>query len=124
MPQDSGLAGINRNIDKIERNLAGAMKAGMDVGLLKAVNHIKTGYSRPATGKGFTDRTANLRNSIDKETERVSRHRVEGVTKADMDYAPYVETRNEGRFAFLWPGTNDQGDDILKSIAAAVSPLL
>ncbi len=124
MPKDDGSAEIFRNLDAISRNLAGAMELGLGAGLRGTSDHIKTEYSRPATGKGFTDRTANLRNSIDSATERVGRYRVEGAVFANEDYAPYVETRHEGRFAFLFPGTMDRANDIVGAVAAAVKPLL
>ena len=93
----------------------------MDVELRKTVNHIKTEYNRPSGGKGFTDRTGNLRNSINSKTESKGKE-VVGYTYAGEDYAPHVEQRYEGRYAFLWPGTNDRGARIARG--EAISELL
>lgn len=114
---------VFRNIDRINGGVIGAMKDGLDIGLREAVDHIKVDYSRPRTGKGFTDRTANLRNSIGQDSQLVHRG-VVGVVRAKMKYAPVVETRSEGKFAFIWPGVNDMGDNFLKRIGDAVKQIL
>ena len=105
---------VIRNIDRISGGLSGAMKDGLDVALIETQDFIKVEYSRPATGKGFTDRTANLRNSISHDSWLVFQG-AEGVITADMPYAEIVETRYEGKFAYLWPGTVEKGDVFLKT---------
>ena len=114
---------VFRNIDRINGGVVGAMKDGLDVALLEVEDFIKVEYSRPSTGKGFTDRTANLRNSIGSDSELVH-NGVVGVVRAKMDYAPVVETRHEGKYAFLWPGVNEKGDLILDRIGSAVKLIL
>jgi hypothetical protein len=112
---DNVLAGI----DNAERQILGQIVAGMDYGLRDTVNHIKRGYDRPRTGKGFTDRTGNLRNSLDKKVVP-DRHGAEGYVYAGMDYAPHVEERWEGRYAYLWPGVQDKKGDILDAVQKAI----
>ena len=114
---------IFRQIDKINGGMASAVKDGLDIALRENVDYIKVEYSRPTTGKGFTDRTANLRNSIGQDSQLTHRGAM-GIVNAKMEYAPYVETINEGQYAFLWPGVNDMGDNYLKRIGEAVKRLL
>jgi hypothetical protein len=114
---------VFRNIDRINGGVIGAMKDGLDIALREVVDFIKVEYSRPKTGKGFTDRTVNLRNSIGSDSQLVHRG-VVGVVRAKMDYAPVVETRHEGRFAFLWPGVNEKGDLFLERIGSAVKLII
>lgn len=114
---------VFRNIDRINGGVHAAMKDGLDIGLREAVDHIKINYSRPNTGKGFTDRTANLRNSLSSDSELTVKG-VEGVVTADMPYAEFVETIGEGKYASLWPGTVDMGDNFLKRIGDAVKLIM
>ena len=114
---------VFRNIDRINGGVIGAMKDGLDIGLFETVDFVKTEYARPSTGKGFTDRTGNLRNSIGSDSQFVHGG-VLGVVRAKMDYAPIVETRSDGMFAFLWPGVNEKGDLILSRIGSAVKLIL
>ena len=114
---------VFRKIDRINGGIVGAMKDGLDIALREVVDYIKVEYARPNTGKGFTDRTANLRNSIGSDSEM--RHNgVLGVVRAKMEYAPIVETLNSGMYAFLWPGTNEKGDLIVDRIGSAVKLIL
>lgn len=114
---------VFRNIDRINGGVNSAMKDGLDIGLREAVDHIKINYSRPNTGKGFTDRTANLRNSLSQDSQ-LTVNGVEGWVTANMPYAERVETVVEGKYAFLWPGTLDMGDNFLKRIGDAVKLIL
>lgn len=118
-----GLDSVLAGIDHAERQIIEQINAGMDYGLRDTVNHIKSAYDRPKTGKGFTDRTANLRNSLDKQVN-ANRSGAEGYVYAGMDYAVYVETRWEGRFAYLWPGVQDKKGDILNAIEKAIKSYL
>jgi len=123
MSIESDLLGINRNIDRINKGVLPAMKDGLDIGLLETVDWIKTEYSRPVTGKGFTDQTGNLRNSIGQNSQ-LQFGGVLGAIIAKMPYAPNVEAKAEGRFAYLWPGTIERGDQIVDRIAQAVRAIL
>jgi hypothetical protein len=114
---------VFRNIDRIDGGIYNAMKGGLDIGLIEAVDHIKVAYSRPTTGKGFTDRTGNLRNSLGHESQ-LSFGGVVGVIRAKMPYAPVVETRREGMYAFMWPGVMDMADNFLERIGDSVKLLL
>lgn len=114
---------VIRNIDRINGGVNGAMKDGLDIALQEVLDFIKVEYSRSATGKGFTDRTGNLRNSMGKDSE-FTFNGVLGVIRAKMKYAEVVETRNSGQFAFLWPGTTEKGDVFLNRIGSAVKLIL
>lgn len=114
---------VFRNIDRITGGISGAMKDGLDIALREAVDHIKQEYSRPATGKGFTDRTANLRNSLGQDSQLVFGG-VLGVIFAKMSYAPVVETRHDGKFSFMWPGVRDKADNFVMRIANSVKGIL
>ena len=118
-----GLDKVTRNIDTAQKDIMKAAAAGMDYGLRGAVNHIKTEYSRPSTGKGFTDRTGNLRNSLAKKTEPGS-DKVVGWVYATEEYAPQVELRWEGKYAYMLPGVKDKETDIKDAIGDAVKEAL
>lgn len=117
MGRTVGLNTVLKNIDNVEDNVLKNLYSGMDYGCRDAVNYIKKEYadSREHTGHGFTSRTHNLQNSINSQPFVVERS-VIGVIFADMSYAPYVEFKYEGQYAYLWPGANDKKGDIVKAI--------
>lgn len=51
----------------------------------------------------FTDRTGNLRNSIQGTGEQVRADLYRVVLSAGMEYAIFVETIRGGHYAYLWP---------------------
>lgn len=117
-----GMNEVLRNMDAAEKRIAKAALSGMDYGVRDTANHIKVEYSRPRTGKGFTDRTANLRNSIGGKAG-MERKEVVGYVHAGWgpeDYAGHVEMRWEGKYAYLWPGTNDKAKDIKDAVADSI----
>lgn len=123
MANVEGLDKVLRKMRAAEVGIMEATAEGMDYALRDTVNHIKTAYSRPATGKGFADITTNLRNSINKDVER-KRKKIIGWIFATMDYAPHVELRHEGKYAYLWPGVKDKEKDILNNISRIVKLFL
>lgn len=116
MADVEGLDEVLRNMAKVVPGVLEATAEGMDYALRDTVNHIKTEYSRPRTGKGFADRTTNLRNSINKAQETLALL-VIGWIFASMSYAIHVELGNEGQYAYLWPGTKEKEKDILNNIS-------
>jgi len=124
MAKVEGLDIILKNIDNKKKAVFKATREGMDYSLQKTQDHIKTEYVWSKTHKGFNDRTANLRNSINHQVETVaqamSKGHVLGWEYATMEYAPYVELRWEGKHAYLYPGVRDMRDEILDIIQQSV----
>jgi glyoxylate utilization-related uncharacterized protein len=117
-----GLNDVLRNMDAAEKRVFKAALSGMDYGVRDAANHVKVAYSRPRTGKGFTDRTGTLRNSRGSKAG-MEKEEVVGYVHAGwgpVDYAGHVEMRWEGKYAYLWPGTNDKAKDIKDAVADSV----
>jgi len=114
---------LQKDLGRLPQFYLKAAEGRMDYELRKTVNHIKVEYSRPTTGKGFTDRTGNLRNSTGYEVERTDKD-VTGWVNATMDYAEAVEVKYSGRFAFLWPGVNDKKQDILDGVEQSMDDAL
>jgi hypothetical protein len=125
MPVD-GLDKILANLTKKEADLRKTVFTGMKYALKETVNYGKKAYSRPATGKGFTDRTTNLRNSW-KSTVLIDGINVVGYVHVGWgsgerkNYAYYVETRWDGKYAYLYPSVNDKREYIFDTVKTLVS---
>jgi hypothetical protein len=76
-----------------------------DIGSL-LLDHVKTVYVRPITGKGFTDRTGDLRASIAANVTFVD-HRFIIKFSAGMVYAKVVEMIKDGTYAYFMPTVTD-----------------
>lgn len=91
-----------------------AAELGDEIGAL-LLEHVRTEYVRPITGKGFTDRTGDLRGSLDAivifEGGKV---RIRFV--AMMDYAAAVEKIKDGTYAYLGPTMMDMQPTIRQLI--------
>ncbi len=70
------------------------------------VEYSKTMFNRPYTGRGFTDRTGDLRRSIRGDVSIVERAVIMKLS-ASMPYAKYVETMRSGEYAFLAPALEE-----------------
>jgi len=93
------------------------MYRGIELASLATSSHIKKGYNRAKTGKGFTDRTGTLRRSIGSAVIwKVSKHVIIGYIFAGTFYAVYVEFRWGGQYAYLWPGVTDMKGKIWQII--------
>jgi len=131
MRQASGIEGmreVTKKMDRAQRNIAKAILIAMDHSLRDTVNYIKTDYadSRAKTGKGFTSKTHNLQNSIGHK-QGIEKDEVVGYVHAGWgpeDYAGHVEMRWEGKYAYLWPGVNDKGKEIKKTIADDIKAVI
>lgn len=77
----------------------------------RLLTHVRTEYVRPVTGKGFTDRTGNLRESI-RAYVTLTEHRVLLKLVAGMYYARIVETIKDGTYAYLGPTIQDLTPEI------------
>lgn len=104
-----GLSGLLSNLDaQTQKQVQGRVLAGAEIcHLLKS--HAK--QNAP-----FTDRTGNLRASIDADIEKVSVDSVTMILSAGMEYAPYVELRWEQRFAYLMPTIEANKDRMLEIV--------
>ena len=120
MPVD-GADKIIANLTKKEADLKKVMFTGMKYALKETVNYGKKEYSRPKTGKGFTDRTTNLRNSWN-STVMIEGLNIVGYVHAgwgsmpDKNYPYYVETRWDGKYAYLYPSVMDKKEYIFNTI--------
>lgn len=91
-----GLSDLLGNMNALQRRVAiGRVRAAEEIAALLE--------SWAKTNAPFVDKTGNLRNSIKGEVETVSVDMVTLILSAGMEYAPYVELRYEGRFAYLMP---------------------
>lgn len=113
-----GTAEVLRNLRKEEAKYRVALRTGMEVACQMLVNYIKVEYSRPTTGKGFTDRTGNLRNSIS-YTVTEDDNGVVGWVHAGMEYAVIVELHHNRTYAYLLPALNDKRKEILNILSVA-----
>lgn len=84
------------------------------------VNYIKVEYSRPNTGKGFTDQTGNLRNSIRRSDAVIDGDSVVVWVYAGMEYAVIVELEHGRIYAYMLPALNDKRAEILGIIQTAL----
>jgi len=117
---DNVLNKLDKIPDKVLRNVAD----GLGRELAEVVNYGKVEYSRPDHGKGFTDRTTNLRNSWRSEVldpiSESPKGLIEGYIFAGWGglahYAEYVELRWDGKYAYLEPSINDKKEEIQKAI--------
>jgi hypothetical protein len=120
MPID-GLEKLLRKLDAKPVEIEKAAFVGMKYALTETVNYGKEAYSRPKTGKGFSDRTTNLRNSW-KSTVMLKPNSVVGYVHAGWGssdkphYAFWVETRWDGKYAYLYPSVNDKREYIFDTI--------
>lgn len=85
------------------------------------VNYIKTEFDRPKTGRGFTDRTTNLRNSISRSKAIIDGDTVTVWVFAGMEYAAIVELHHGRIYAYLLPGLNDKRREIFKILRTILS---
>lgn len=120
MPVD-GAEKIIAKLAKKEADLRKYGFTGMSYALKETVNYGKVAYSRPKTGKGFTDRTTNLRNSWN-STVMIDGLTVIGYIYAgwgsmpDVNYPYYVETRWDGKYAYLYPSVMDKKEYIYDTV--------
>ncbi len=112
-----GLDKVLKNLDAAEGAIVNAAARGMGKAALLTEAHIKVNYNRERTGKGFTDRSSLLRNSIGSAVVVANKDFIMGYVFAGKDYAVYVENRWSGKFAFLWPGVQDMKTKIFAILA-------
>ena len=110
---------VLKNCDNAKKVIINAIYLGMGKGLADTTNYIKEEFVFSKNGRGFNDKTGNLRNSINSDVQKDD-DKVIGTEYATMEYAPYVELRWEGAHAHLYPGVMDKKDDILDEIKDAV----
>ncbi|KKL72798.1 hypothetical protein LCGC14_2081310 [marine sediment metagenome] len=110
MPDEmEGLKDVLKNLDKSGEDIIAGLKVGMTAATIATESHIKRAYNRPATGKGFANRSGKLRASI-RQSVQVTRTAIIGFIHAgsgEVDYAAWVEFRWSGKYAYLWPGIID-----------------
>jgi len=113
MPDEmEGLRDVLKELNKAGDDIIKGVAGGMKLATLATSSHIKREYNRPATGKGFANRTGRLRASIGQSVE-ITKTAVIGIIYAGTEYAVYVESRWSGKYAFLWPGVIDMRKKII-----------
>ena len=126
-----GLDNVLRNLKAAEQKGARAAARGVTKAAMATAAHIKKEYRRNVTGKGFSNVTGMLRASIVSEVE-LKKGQVIGYVIAGWggqregksSYAPYVEFRWGGRYAYLWPGVKDMKAEIERIITNEIKGVL
>ena len=113
---DQTIANLRRVEAAYIKRLAMALEFAADM----LVNYIKVEFDRPATGRGFTDRTTNLRNSISRSNAVIDGDSVVVWVYAGEDYAIYVELHNGRIYAFMLPALNDKRREIFNIVKMAL----
>jgi len=118
-----GVKNVLGNLDKAERAGRKAAERGITKAAMATAAHIKKEFRREVSGKGFQNRSGMLRASIRSEVRLKSNEVIGyviagwgGTQKGKKSYAPYVEFRWSGKYAYLWPGVKEMKKKIDKII--------
>ncbi len=104
-----GGSDIFKNLQQYEADGRKAAERGVHKAAIATASHIQREYRRNTTGKGFDNVSGLLRSSI-RGVLKVVGKKIYGYIVAgtgSLHYAPYVEFRWGGKFAYLWPGVKD-----------------
>ena len=105
---------ILKNLTKYEAAGFKATERGVKKAAIATASHVKREYNRPSTGKGFSNVSGLLRSSIRgvvvASGKKIIGYVIAGTGK--LHYAPYVEFRWGGKYAYLWPGVKDMKKEI------------
>ena len=110
-----GVDEVSKNLKVFERKLIERLVLAMGFVAMAITTHIKVAYQRPISGKGFTDRTGALRQSITHKVV-IERGMIVAYIYAGMEYGPYVEFVVAGKYAFMLPGFLDMKRKIVPLI--------
>lgn len=88
-------AAVHAQVEELQEELGNRM-----------VEHVWTAYDRPTTGRGFTNRTFDLRRSIRARVEALD-HKIRLRMSANTSYAGIVESIKSGEYAYLGPTMED-----------------
>ncbi len=126
-----GLNDVLGNLIKYERLGYKAAERGVKKAAMATASYIKKEYRRNVTGKGFSNVSGLLRASIRSEVKLESGLIIGyviagwgGQREGKSSYAPYVEFRWGGRYAYLWPGVKDMKKEIERLITAELKGVL
>lgn len=97
------------------KRLSKALLAGVTESMIQISNHIKVAYQRPITGKGFTDHTGSLRQSINGSANLIP-NGIRGIVIAGMEYSLRVELVAGGTYAYMLPGFLEMEHTIVPTI--------
>ena len=118
-----GEKSVLKNLAKAERAGLKATEQGVKKAAIATASHVKREYNRPATGKGFSNVSGLLRSSIRDDVAVKGKQIIGyviagwgGMQKGKKSYAPYVEFRWGGQYAYLWPGVKDMKKEIFSII--------
>lgn len=110
-----GVDATRKNLKLFQRQILARLLKAMEFVAMAIVVHIQITYQRPLSGKGFTDRTGALRQSITYKV-RIERNMIVVYIYAGMEYAPHVEYVVAGKYAFMLPGFLDMKREIIPLI--------
>jgi len=111
-----GVDEVSKNLKIFERKLIERLVLAMGFVAMAITTHIKVAYQRPISGKGFTDRTGDLRRSITHSKPVIERGMIVVYIFAGMEYGPHVEFVVAGKYAFMLPGFLDMKRKIVPLI--------
>lgn len=97
---------IALGIDRMRETVYGNAQAVCEQISAMLLDHVKTEYVRPLTGKGFTDRTGDLRASI-QAAVTFDNFKFRIKFSAGMVYAGIVEMIKDGTYAYFMPTVHD-----------------
>ena len=109
-----GLNDLLKNLDKAGDDILKTAGSGIGKAAMSTASHIKKEFRRNVTGKGFDNVTGLLRASIGSKVVFTTKAYAIGYVYAGTHYAPYVEFRWNGKYAYLWPGLIEMKSEILK----------
>ncbi len=126
-----GLDHVIRKLKASEQKGVRAAARGVTKAAMATAAHIKKEYRRNVTGKGFNNVSSLLRASIRSEVKLESGVILGyviagwgGQREGKSSYAPYVEFRWGGRYAYLWPGVKDMKAEIERLITEEIKGVL
>lgn len=110
---------INEELSVAIKNIVDRIKDIINTDY-RRVGTLHPSYLNPSpSGKGFTDRTGNLRQSIQSWVEESSNKTV-GYVSAGVDYDKYVELLWGGKYSFMLPALMQSNQYILNEVSNAV----
>lgn len=100
--------GLDRVLGNLHRYEAETIQKAADAA--GEIAELLEAYAK--TNAPFTDRTGNLRASIDGTWSQVRGDVFRVVLSAGMEYAQFVELLHNGKYSYLWPAMNANLDRI------------
>lgn len=109
-----GLQEVLNNIRRKENRMIDKVADAVEKVSAKMSNHAKSGHAgdRAHMNKRYRNRTTNLTNSINPDTLKITRKRVEGGIATNVEYAYWVEQR----YPYMFPALKSVKDEFSNRI--------